>query len=305
MCFSVSCPRHWLLVSWTTTRKTALFRKKLQFEALQHQLPFVGEGRRTDLFKSAANGLGNKQFVRSYLSLFTETNQYYTDEGLSISRSDYGGRHTLFVFDLTPDHGSAADQWELVKHGNLRLEVRSGKALTTINAIVYAEFDNPLEITATKTLFSITLPEHEHSTNWQYSAQRSVRSVSVSWCVRSPQRVGWPATLVWSLDTGKNPGLHWLVVYIDSRRGGYYFDSYSSPPPCKKIENFLNHNCIWWNFNRTTLQAPFSAVCGQYFIYVLLYMCRGEPMRAIVSRFLRVVVENDRAVAQFASTYLC
>jgi len=29
-------------------------------------------------------------------------------------------------------------------------------------------------------------------------------------------------------------------------------------------------------------------------------MCRGEPMRAIVSRFLRDVVENDRAVAQFA-----
>jgi len=87
------------------------------------------------------------------------------DEGLSISRSDYGGRHTLFAFDLTPDLGSPADQWELVKHGSLRVEVRSGKAVTTINAIAYAEFDNLLEITATKTLFSITLPEHEHSTN--------------------------------------------------------------------------------------------------------------------------------------------
>jgi len=59
----------------------------------------------------------NKKFVRSYFSLFTETNQYYTDEGNIISRSDYGGGHTLFAFDLTPDLGSAADQWELVKHG--------------------------------------------------------------------------------------------------------------------------------------------------------------------------------------------
>jgi len=58
----------------------------------------------------------------------------------------------LFAFDLTTDHGSTADQWELVKHGNLRVEVRSGKALTTINAIVYAEFDNLLEITATKNI---------------------------------------------------------------------------------------------------------------------------------------------------------
>ena len=59
----------------------------------------------------------NKNFVRSYLLLFIETNQYYTDEGNSISRSDYGGGHTLFAFDLTPDLGIAADQWELVKHG--------------------------------------------------------------------------------------------------------------------------------------------------------------------------------------------
>jgi len=93
----------------------------------------------------------NKNFVRSCLSLFTETNQYYTDEGNSISRSDYGGGHTLFPFDLTPDLGSAADQWELVSHGNLCLEVRFGTAsTTTINAIVYAEFENLLEITATK-----------------------------------------------------------------------------------------------------------------------------------------------------------
>jgi len=53
-----------------------------------------------------------------------------------------------FRFDLV----SAADQWELVKHGNMRVEVRSRKALTTINAIVYAEFDNLLEITATKNI---------------------------------------------------------------------------------------------------------------------------------------------------------
>ena len=142
------------------------FQKKNSISSTTNQLPFVDEGRRTDLFKSAANGLGNKKFVRSYLSLFTETNQYYTDYGNSISRSDYSGGHILFAFDLTPDLGSAADQWELVKHGNLRLEVRFGTALTTtINAIVYAEFDNLFEITAKKTLFSITPPQHEHSTD--------------------------------------------------------------------------------------------------------------------------------------------
>ena len=91
--------------------------------------------------------------MRSYLSLFTETNQYYTDEGNSITQSDYCRGQTLFAFDLTPDLGSAADQWEFIKPGNLSLEVRFGTALTTtINAVMYAEFDNLLEITATKNI---------------------------------------------------------------------------------------------------------------------------------------------------------
>ena len=94
-------------------------------------------------------------------------------------------------------------------------------------------------------------------------------------------------------------GSHWVAVCIDPRGCGYCFDSYGLPPVYKKFENFLNRNCAWWNFNRATLQAPFSTVCDQYCVYFLLCMRRGEPMRAIVSRFSRAVVENDRAVAQF------
>ena len=45
----------------------------------------------------------------------------------------------------------ARDIWNLVKHGSLRLEVRFEKALSvTINCIVYAEFDNVLEIDSSR-----------------------------------------------------------------------------------------------------------------------------------------------------------
>ena len=117
---------------------------------------------------------------------------------------------------------------------------------------------------------------------------------------KSPQRVGLIAALVGNLDTSKNPGSHWVAVYIDPRGRGYYFDSYCLPPLYKKFENFLNRNCVWWNFNRATWKASFSTVRCQYCVYFLLCMCRDEPMRAIVSRFSPDVVENDRAVAQFA-----
>ena len=50
---------------------------------------------------------------------------------------------TLFAFDFTPDlSANCAGHWNLVKHGSLRLEVRFEK----FKCIVYAEFDNVLEI---------------------------------------------------------------------------------------------------------------------------------------------------------------
>ena len=52
----------------------------------------------------------------------------------------------LFSFDLTPDF-AGDDHYGLIKHGNLRLEMNFALPLDhTINVIVYAEFDNVIEI---------------------------------------------------------------------------------------------------------------------------------------------------------------
>ena len=88
----------------------------------------------------------DKTFVRSYMSLFTGTGQQHQDEGNDISRSDYYQGNTLFAFDLTPDLSDGAN-FNLIKQGNLRVEVHFKNPLpTTINAIVYAEFENIIEI---------------------------------------------------------------------------------------------------------------------------------------------------------------
>jgi hypothetical protein len=52
------------------------------------------------------------------------------------------------AFDLTPDlSANCSTHWNLVKNGSLRVEVGFTRALTeTINCIVYAEFDNVIEI---------------------------------------------------------------------------------------------------------------------------------------------------------------
>ncbi|XP_050457548.1 uncharacterized protein F54H12.2-like [Cataglyphis hispanica] len=77
---------------------------------------------------------------------------HFLNEGNSISRDDYSKGYTLFAFDLTPDlSANYAGHWNLVKHGSLRLEVRFEKALTeTVNCIIYAEFDNVIEIDSSR-----------------------------------------------------------------------------------------------------------------------------------------------------------
>ena len=88
-----------------------------------------------------------RRFIRSFLSLYTETGQYYLDEGIDLTKDDFKGGNALFAFDLTPDLGSCGENFELVKNGNLRLEVHFAQALpATVNAVIYAEFDNLLQI---------------------------------------------------------------------------------------------------------------------------------------------------------------
>jgi hypothetical protein len=86
------------------------------------------------------------KWVRSYLSLYSGTGKLYQDEGNDIDREEYAKGYTLFAFDLTPDLNDGS-HFNLVKQGNLRLELHFAKPLPeTINVIVYAEFDNIIEV---------------------------------------------------------------------------------------------------------------------------------------------------------------
>ncbi|XP_077265652.1 uncharacterized protein F54H12.2-like [Temnothorax americanus] len=91
-------------------------------------------------------------YVEVYHTLFSGTNIHFLNKGNSISRENYAEGFTLFAFDLTLDlSANFAGYRNLVKRGSLRLEVRFEKALTTtVNCIVYAEFDNVLEIDSSR-----------------------------------------------------------------------------------------------------------------------------------------------------------
>lgn len=85
-------------------------------------------------------------YMRSFYSLFQGLENVHSDRGCDINREEYPNGYTLWVFDLTPDltHGNV---FQLSRQGNLRLELQFEKGLeTTINCLVYAEFQNIIEI---------------------------------------------------------------------------------------------------------------------------------------------------------------
>ncbi|XP_031781790.1 uncharacterized protein F54H12.2-like [Nasonia vitripennis] len=96
-------------------------------------------------------GLG-KLYIDAFQSLYTGTGVHFLNEGFGINRYNYYKGNFLTAFDLTPDLSAhCATLWNLVRSGSIRIEVRFETAvLTAINCIVYAEYDNVLEIDSSR-----------------------------------------------------------------------------------------------------------------------------------------------------------
>ncbi len=100
----------------------------------------------TPYFKDDSNGGG--LYNRLYQNLFAA--KAYDNKGSLIQREDFPRGYALYAFDFRPDLGSHGC-YNLRKNGSVQIEVQFREALsTTINMIVYAEFDSYFEITNTR-----------------------------------------------------------------------------------------------------------------------------------------------------------
>lgn len=92
----------------------------------------------------------NQKYTREYVSLFEAANQNEVTSTISISREEFGSGFTIFGFNFAPDLSDGAGMLGHLcepRRGNLRLEIKFTKALSeSINAIVYCEFDNCIQI---------------------------------------------------------------------------------------------------------------------------------------------------------------
>jgi hypothetical protein len=74
-----------------------------------------------------------------------------------------------------------------------------------------------------------------------------------------------PRLLVCNTDPSSKPGSHWIVIFIDFKGRGEYFDSFGRKPTTL-FENYLNKNCTRWILTRdnyrvsSAVTAAFTAV---------------------------------------------
>ena len=87
------------------------------------------------------------QYLRSYLSLYKGLGKLGQDWSPDITLEEYKNGYTLWCVDFTKDQEAQTDKFHLIQTGNLRVEVQfAANITTTLNCVVYAVFDNLLEI---------------------------------------------------------------------------------------------------------------------------------------------------------------
>ena len=96
-------------------------------------------------FKPLKLNFDEKLFVTAYNTLFSGTGKLHRNSGSIIKREDYSEGYTIIVADLTPFE--VGDNFDLKKEGTLSIDlVFKSPLAATINVLVYAEYDNVIEI---------------------------------------------------------------------------------------------------------------------------------------------------------------
>ena len=96
-------------------------------------------------FKLLKLNFDDKLFVTAYNTLFLGTGKLHGNSRSVIKREDYSEGYTIIVADLTPFE--IGDNFDLKEEGTLSINLVFKSPLTaTVNVLVYAEYDNVIEI---------------------------------------------------------------------------------------------------------------------------------------------------------------
>ena len=110
-------------------------------------------------FKPLKLNFDDKLFVTAYNTLFSGTGKLHGNSGSIIKREDYSEGYKIIVADLTPFE--IGENFDLKVEGTLSIDLVFKSPLTaTINVLVYAEYDNVIEIDSNRNIIKDWSDEH-------------------------------------------------------------------------------------------------------------------------------------------------
>lgn len=112
-----------------------------------------------------------------------------------------------------------------------------------------------------------------------------------------PTVVPRPCCLIVNTDDSSKPGRHWVAIFINKEGYGDFCCSYGMVP-LEPFVDFLNKNCIDWNYSSKRIQGA-GTTCGQYCVFFLFCRSRGASLQKFLSLFSVNYAENDALVTTF------
>ena len=92
-----------------------------------------------------------KTSVMAYRTLFIGSGIRHSNSGHDITHDMYVNGYFMLLYDLTPDHRASEGHTSHPQSGNIRIEVKVEKALTTaITCLLYLEYDNCVRIDSSR-----------------------------------------------------------------------------------------------------------------------------------------------------------
>ena len=91
---------------------------------------------------------------------------------------------------------------------------------------------------------------------------------------------------------------HWVGLYIDRNKTGFYYCSLGSAP-FAEIAKFFKINAILTLYNKRIIQNLFSNLCGFHVICVLHQLSRGKHAEDIMTQFTSNLIQNDKIVFRY------
>ena len=87
----------------------------------------------------------------------------------------------------------------------------------------------------------------------------------------------YPCILIANIAEDSHPGLHWICIWFDKKKQGFFFDSYGLHPNLlsEHFTPFLNKFSKSFKWNKLSLQSNNSKTCGEWCIYFAFHVCRG------------------------------